>query len=459
MSNEPLIDRAALRKLLAQKFTLSEDLDAFCLDYYPEIKKLFSSSMSSQEKFNLLLAKVNPQEILLALRRHEAHMNYLAIDSQSANLIKNEQLPASTISPTQSLADVGLASPVQSRIHLSSSHWIAFSLLALIGALVTLLKLGISRDHGPVEKKSITGRCDLGRWMKCLGAINLKRAVPSTAIILDEQETRQACLGFIEDIHEQLACSEIFDSIYGYADRAVEISNDGVMEFCKNKSNWIACLVLGNAIRRDMQKTSKKPVNFRTHPSSGRVCDAYKNACQYGRDKKTLKGCVPIYVSQEIYETCYGLRPGAGRTSQDRYTVLEELCRRQPDGIAAACSEVGGMRWVAAEDATYHKSGNAPILRKEAFEFFQRGCELRKVPAADCSIHDPLRRDCDREAGTACLNAARLLSDPSWQRPNSPTRKDFLIWATQQGNLSAENSLIEAEKSDSESVNTTDVPR
>jgi len=63
--------RDSLRKLLVQVLRLDSDLNAFCLDYFPETEQLFTSGMNSEEKRNLLLKREEPAEILARLRKRE----------------------------------------------------------------------------------------------------------------------------------------------------------------------------------------------------------------------------------------------------------------------------------------------------------------------------------------------------------------------------------------------------
>jgi nucleoside phosphorylase len=55
--------RGALRKLLIEVLRLDSDLEAFCLDYFPETSRLFSSGMDRETKRNLLLDREDASEI------------------------------------------------------------------------------------------------------------------------------------------------------------------------------------------------------------------------------------------------------------------------------------------------------------------------------------------------------------------------------------------------------------
>ena len=59
---------ASLRKLLAASIKTAPHLEAFCLDYFPEVAAEFTSGMLRTEKENLLLRMRSPVEILERLR-------------------------------------------------------------------------------------------------------------------------------------------------------------------------------------------------------------------------------------------------------------------------------------------------------------------------------------------------------------------------------------------------------
>lgn len=56
--------RAGLRKLLMHHLRTDSQFDAFCLDYFPEVYRLFSGGMDQVAKYNLLLAQIDPSIIL-----------------------------------------------------------------------------------------------------------------------------------------------------------------------------------------------------------------------------------------------------------------------------------------------------------------------------------------------------------------------------------------------------------
>lgn len=60
-----MIDRNELRRLLNEVLYTDADLDAFCLDYFPEIQQRFSAGMDRIQRVNLLLQLVSDPEIIL----------------------------------------------------------------------------------------------------------------------------------------------------------------------------------------------------------------------------------------------------------------------------------------------------------------------------------------------------------------------------------------------------------
>lgn len=57
-----------LRSLLKHRLRLDSDFDAFCLDFFPSIKRRFSSGMDRTLKESLLLELANPDELAERLR-------------------------------------------------------------------------------------------------------------------------------------------------------------------------------------------------------------------------------------------------------------------------------------------------------------------------------------------------------------------------------------------------------
>ena len=49
-----------MRKLLSAALVSDADLDAFCIDHFPEVKKRFASGMDRLTKFNILLEQTTP---------------------------------------------------------------------------------------------------------------------------------------------------------------------------------------------------------------------------------------------------------------------------------------------------------------------------------------------------------------------------------------------------------------
>lgn len=57
-----------LRRLLGGVMRTDAELDAFCLDYHPEVARRFTEGMDRTTKVNLLLMLVSPVELLNRLR-------------------------------------------------------------------------------------------------------------------------------------------------------------------------------------------------------------------------------------------------------------------------------------------------------------------------------------------------------------------------------------------------------
>ena len=60
-----------LRSLLKHRLRLDSDLDAFCLDFFPSIKRRFSNGMDRTQKESLLLELADPDELAERLRHVE----------------------------------------------------------------------------------------------------------------------------------------------------------------------------------------------------------------------------------------------------------------------------------------------------------------------------------------------------------------------------------------------------
>lgn len=61
----------SLRKVLQQVLRTDSDLNAFCLDYFPQVKRLFSSGMDTEQKRSLLLEKEDSARIWAELQTAE----------------------------------------------------------------------------------------------------------------------------------------------------------------------------------------------------------------------------------------------------------------------------------------------------------------------------------------------------------------------------------------------------
>lgn len=62
---------ASLRQLLGQVFRLDSDLEAFCLDYFPDVLGRFTGGMDRTRKVTILLQLADRQKIVEALRRSQ----------------------------------------------------------------------------------------------------------------------------------------------------------------------------------------------------------------------------------------------------------------------------------------------------------------------------------------------------------------------------------------------------
>lgn len=62
------LDRATARKFLDAILLSAADLDAFMLDFFPEVYRRLSSGMERVQRVNLLLTYHQPEEILEALQ-------------------------------------------------------------------------------------------------------------------------------------------------------------------------------------------------------------------------------------------------------------------------------------------------------------------------------------------------------------------------------------------------------
>ena len=62
---------ASLRKVLQEVLRTDSDLSAFCLDYFPQVKRLFSAGMDTEQKRSLLLEKEDSENIWKRLQTTE----------------------------------------------------------------------------------------------------------------------------------------------------------------------------------------------------------------------------------------------------------------------------------------------------------------------------------------------------------------------------------------------------
>ncbi len=62
---------ASLRRVLLQELRTYSDLDAFCLDYFPQVKRLFSAGLDTEPKRSLLLEKEDSENIWKRLQTTE----------------------------------------------------------------------------------------------------------------------------------------------------------------------------------------------------------------------------------------------------------------------------------------------------------------------------------------------------------------------------------------------------
>jgi hypothetical protein len=69
---------ASLRALIDNILVGDSDLEAFCLDYFPRVKKRFSNGMERKIKVTILLEQEDRGEVLTCLRKdhHEAFARY-----------------------------------------------------------------------------------------------------------------------------------------------------------------------------------------------------------------------------------------------------------------------------------------------------------------------------------------------------------------------------------------------
>lgn len=66
-----MFDRSTLRRRLNEALRTDADLDAFCIDFFPEVHRRFTSGMDRVQKLNLLFQLTDPEEIVCALNAHQ----------------------------------------------------------------------------------------------------------------------------------------------------------------------------------------------------------------------------------------------------------------------------------------------------------------------------------------------------------------------------------------------------
>ena len=85
----------SLRQLIGLILTTDPELDAFCLDNFSSVKKLFTSSMDRVSKINILLEKEQPHIIAMYLReshseQYELHKKILQYSSRSGSIVPSD---------------------------------------------------------------------------------------------------------------------------------------------------------------------------------------------------------------------------------------------------------------------------------------------------------------------------------------------------------------------------------
>lgn len=91
------VSRALIRQLLRKTLFTAEQLDAFCLDYFPSVQELFAGGMNRLSKTNLLLELAAPNSILeqLTVMHGEAAIKQtLATIPPSAEIVQGPEVDA-----------------------------------------------------------------------------------------------------------------------------------------------------------------------------------------------------------------------------------------------------------------------------------------------------------------------------------------------------------------------------
>lgn len=79
--------RSSLRKVLDKILATESDLEAFCVDHFQNIKRLFSSGMDRTRMVSILLEHVEPEDIVIALEE-----NYSEAFARYKNLLRNSEI-------------------------------------------------------------------------------------------------------------------------------------------------------------------------------------------------------------------------------------------------------------------------------------------------------------------------------------------------------------------------------
>lgn len=103
MSETKTPSTAALRRLIQEVLVSDSDLEAFCLDYFPDVQSRFSNGMDRTQKISLLMAAEDSQELLRALAEAEprrfARFKHLMLPT-SATYAPPEATPDSPLTQT-----------------------------------------------------------------------------------------------------------------------------------------------------------------------------------------------------------------------------------------------------------------------------------------------------------------------------------------------------------------------
>ena len=104
--------KAALRRLLQAVLISDSDLEAFCIDYFPDVSRRFSSGMDRIQKLSMLLAAEDPQEILARLAEAEP-----ARFARNRALLQSEPAALETAEPPQKSGSAPNSLPVRQRVY------------------------------------------------------------------------------------------------------------------------------------------------------------------------------------------------------------------------------------------------------------------------------------------------------------------------------------------------------